>query len=257
MAGTDRARGMDGLAPAPAVVLVGTQLGENIGTTARAMLNFGLCDLRLVRPKCGWPNVKALAASSGASGVLNHVRLHDALGDAIADLHHLYATTARPRELTKPVLTPRAAASQMRTQVDAGRRVGILFGPERTGLANEELLLADAIVSVPLNPGYASLNIAQTVLLTGYEWFQSGTTVAPRQEPEGVIPATKGELAGLLDHLVAELDAIEFFRTPDRRASMVPTLQATFARAELATSEVQLLRGVVKDLARGGRRKRG
>ena len=239
----------------PAVILVRAQLGENVGTAARAMLNFGLTDLRLVRPQCGWPNVKALQAASGATAVLNRLRVFDRVEDAAGDLHRLYATTARPRDLPKPVVTAAQAAREARTALAGGERVGILFGPERTGLANDDLILADAVVRIPVNPDFFSLNLAQAVLLVAYEWFQSGAATAPRQEgmPAGR-PATKAELDQLLEHLVAELDAVDFFRTADRRASMSRALKLIFARAELREPDVHLLRGVIKEIARGGRR---
>jgi tRNA/rRNA methyltransferase len=240
---------------APVVILVRPQLGENVGTAARAMLNFGLTELRLVRPQCGWPNVKAVQAASGATEVLNRLHVFDRVEDAARDLHRLYATTARPRDLPKPVVTAAQAAREARAAVAAGERVGILFGPERTGLANDELIYADAVVSVPVNPDFFSLNLAQAVLLVGYEWFRSAAAVPERQAsaPAGRA-ATKGELDQLLEHLIAELDAVNFFRTADRRASMSRALKLIFARAELREPDVHLLRGVIKEIARGGRR---
>jgi tRNA/rRNA methyltransferase len=240
---------------APVVILVRPQLGENVGTAARAMLNFGLTDLRLVRPQCGWPNVKALQAASGATEVLNRLQVFERVEDAASDLHRLYATTARPRDLPKPVVTAAQAAREARAALADGERVGILFGPERTGLANDDLIYADAVVSVPVNPAFFSLNLAQAVLLVAYEWFQSATAFAERQEsaPPGR-PATKGELDQLLEHLIGELDAVNFFRTADRRASMSRALRLIFARADLRESDVHLLRGVIKEIARGGRR---
>jgi tRNA/rRNA methyltransferase len=240
---------------APVVILVRPQLGENVGTAARAMLNFGLKDLRLVRPQCGWPNVKAVQAASGATAVLNRLQVFDRVEDAAGDLHRLYATTARPRDLSKPVVTAAQAAREARAALTGGERVGILFGPERTGLANDELIYADAVVTVPVNPDFFSLNIAQAVLLVAYEWFQSAVVVLERQEgvPAGR-PATKGELDQLLEHLIAELDAVDFFRTADRRTSMSRALRLICARAELRAPDVHLLRGVIKEIARGGRR---
>ena len=158
----------------PVVILCRPQIGENIGATARAMANFGLVDLRLVRPDCGWPNAKAVAAASGAMGVLNDIERFDALTPAVADLHHIFATTARPRELRKDVLTAEEAAARARALIAQGRRVGFMFGAERTGLTNEELLLADAIVSIPTSPRFASLNLGQAVLVCAYEWHRSG-----------------------------------------------------------------------------------
>jgi tRNA/rRNA methyltransferase len=240
---------------APVIILVRPQLGENVGTAARAMLNFGLTDLRLVRPRCGWPNVKALQAASGATEVLNRLHVFDRVEDAASDLHRLFATTARPRDLPKPVITAALAAREARAALAGGERVGILFGPERTGLANDELIYADAVVSVPVNPEFFSLNLAQAVLLLAYEWFQAAAALPERQEsvPAGR-SATKGELDQLLEHLIAELDAVSFFRTADRRASMSRSLKLIFARAELREPDVHLLRGVIKEIARGGRR---
>jgi tRNA/rRNA methyltransferase len=241
----------------PAVILVGTQLGENVGTAARAMLNFGLTDLRLVRPKCGWPNAKALSAASGATEVLNRLRLFERVEDAAADLQRLYATTARSREIAKPVVSPREAVHEGRSAQAAGERVGFLFGPERTGLSNDELVLADAVLSVPVNPRFFSLNLAQAVLLVAYEWFQSAPALPPRHEtPPAGRPATKGEPDQLLAHLVSELDETEFFRTAERRSSLVRTLKLIFARAGLHEPDIHLLRGVIKQLALGDRRRR-
>jgi tRNA/rRNA methyltransferase len=242
-------------ASTPIIILVRPQLGENVGATARAMLNFGLTDLRLVAPQCGWPNAKALQAASGATEVLNRLSVLERLEDAACDLHRVYATTARPRDLPKPVVSAAQAAREARAALQKGERVGILFGPERTGLSNDDLIYADAVVSIPVNPDFFSLNLAQAVLLVAYEWFESAVDVPDRREidPAGR-PATKGELDQLLDHLIAELDAVDFFRTADRRASMSRALRLIFARAGLHEPDVHLLRGVIKELARGGRR---
>ncbi len=171
MAGTDRRR--QRLSGGPAIILVAPQLGENIGTAARAMFNCGLTDLRLVRPRDGWPSKKAQAAASGADLVLDKAHLFETVEDAIAGLTRVYATTARDRYMVKRVLTPRAAAAEIRALMAAGEACGILFGPERTGLLNEHIALADTVLNVPLNPAFSSLNLAQAVLLVGYEWFAS------------------------------------------------------------------------------------
>ena len=241
-------------APGPAIILVRSQLGENVGAAARAMLNFGLTDLRLVRPQCGWPNVKAVNAASGANLVLNRLHLFETVEAAAADLQRVYATSARVRDLAKREVTAAQAAREARAALAAGQRVGILFGPERTGLTNDELIYADALLRVPVNPDFFSLNLAQAVLLIAYEWWQSAELARQPKASAAAPPATKAELAGLLDHLVAELDAADFFRTSDRRQSMVRALQAIFARADLGTPDVHLLRGVIKQLARGRRR---
>lgn len=240
-------------AAAPVVILSRPQMGENIGTTARAMLNFGLTELRLVDPRCGWPNAKAVNAASGAVEVLNRLTVFPVLRDAIADLHHVYATSARGRDLRKPVVTGEQAAIETHRLMSAERKVGFVFGPERTGLENDELLLADAIVTIPLNPAFSSLNLAQAVLLMGYEWFRLGSDApAIRGEPADDLLATKADLAGLLDHLLGELEAVDFFKSADRRASLGRTIQVMFERRQLTLPEVHLLRGIVKELA-GGR----
>ena len=249
----------------PVVVLCRTQLGENIGTAARAMLNFGLTELRLVRPECGWPSAKAVAAASGAYPVLNRVRVAERLEGALEDVQHVFATTARAREMTKPVLDAAEAMAETRALIKAGRRVAILFGPERTGLANQELLLADALVSYPVNPAFASLNLAQAVLLVAYEWYKLAVTTpatpadggssitgaVPKSEPASeacdaagvptAAPATKAEVSGLLQHLVDELDAADFFRSRDRlKRGRLTVIDATnvqpFARSRSSRS---------------------
>ncbi|MEO1017573.1 MAG: RNA methyltransferase [Pseudomonadota bacterium] len=244
--------GVDALGPAPAVILCRPQLGENVGTAARAMLNFGLVELRLVEPRFGWPNAKAVAACSGAHEILNRMTIFDTVEAAIADLQHVYATTARIRDMRKPVLTAERAIGDIREQIDTGRKAGILFGRERTGLDNDELALADALVRVPINPEFASLNLAQAVLLIGYEWFKSVDETPERRvlsDPEA--PATKGDLDGLLEHLVRELDAVAFFRSPDRRDSMIRTIKMVFERRAMSQPEIHLMRGIVKELRRG------
>jgi tRNA/rRNA methyltransferase len=250
--------GLDALPPAPVVILCRTQMGENIGTAARAMLNFGLTELRLVAPQCGWPNAKAVVAASGAVEVLNRLELFSDLVAATADLHHTFATTARPRELTKPVRDGEAAAAEALALIGEGRRVGLVFGPERTGLTNDELLLADALVAFPVNPAFASLNLAQAVLLMGYAWFRQamrGEAAATAVLADAAAPATKAEIAGLVDHLVRELDAVDFFRADERRASLIRAIAVMIERRHWTTPEVHLMRGVIKDLV-GGRRAR-
>lgn len=241
-------------APQPVVVLVRPQLGENVGTVARAMRNFGLDRLRLAAPECGWPNAKAVVAASGAHDVLGRAELFPSTRAAVADLEHVFATTARGRDMRIPVLTAEAAAAEMARLVATGRAVGILFGPERTGLENEDLLLADALVTIPTAPDFASLNLAQAVLILAYEWFRSRDRRPARIEPgANEPPATRAELQGLVDHLLAELDTVDFFKSADRRASLAPVIATMLARRELSKSEVHLLRGIVKELARGRR----
>ncbi len=262
MAGTDRrkSRAADHVDKgAPAVILVRPQLGENIGTAARAMLNCGLSELRLVEPRDGWPNVKALGAASGADTVLSGARVFATVADAVSDLNLVHATTARPREMLKPVLAPGAAIEALRDGARRGARLGLLFGPEKAGLRNEELVLADAIVSIPLNPAFASLNLAQAVLIMAYEWRLAGA--APEEEPPpppasgSARPATKDEILHLFEHLEGELDARGFYPTPEMRPRMVLNMRNMFERISLTRQDVQTLRGVVRALT-GGRPRR-
>lgn len=252
MAGTDQTkadRARDG--DAPAIVLVRPQLGENIGTAARAMLNFGLSDLRLVAPRDGWPSERARAAASGADLVIDRARLFADSKEAVADLDFVIATTARARDMVKPVLTPAAAAAKLREAIAAGGRAGVMFGPERTGLENDEVVLADALVMVPVNPAFASLNLAQAVLLIGYEWFKaSDRTAAERIDYLQTRPATKEELLGFFEHLEGELDRFGFLKPPEKRPSMVRNLRNLFQRAGLTEQEVRTMRGVVASLTR-------
>jgi tRNA/rRNA methyltransferase len=252
MAGTDRTKKSEArAAPGPAVILVAPQLGENIGTAARAMLNFGLSDLRLVRPRDGWPNERARAAASGADLVIEQARLFDTTAEAVADLDYVVATTARSRDMVKPILTPETAAQQMRRAFSDGGQAGLLFGPERTGLENDDVALADAIMMVPVNPAFASLNLAQCVLLMSYEWFKSGDeTEGERIEYLQTRPAKKEELIGFFEHLEGELDRFGFLKPPEKRPSMVRNLRNMFQRAGLTEQEVRTLRGVVASLTR-------
>ena len=215
MAGTDRRKACaaDHVDKgAPAVILVRTQLGENIGAAARAMLNCGLSDLRLVQPRDGWPNVKALGAASGADAVLSGARIYGTVEEAVADLNLVHATTARPREMLKPELAPRAAVMALRDAGRQGARLGLLFGQEKAGLKNEELVLADAIVRIPLNPAFASLNLAQAVLIMAYEWrLTSGPLEEEPEPPEptgSARPATKEEILHFFQHLEGALDEL-------------------------------------------------
>lgn len=252
MAGTNATlteRAADG----PVIILVAPQLGENIGTAARAMLNCGLTELRLVAPRDGWPSEKARAASSGADIVIDGTHVYAALPEALADCTIVYATTVRPRGMVKPVITPRLAAAEMRSLIRSGNRIGVLFGPERAGLSNDDVALADTIITAPLNPGFGSLNLAQAVLLIGYEWFQAGDDSPLRDLPYGPsVPATRDELLRLFAHLEQELDAGGFFRTEDKRPSMIRNIRSLVARAAPSDQEVRTLHGIITALS--GRR---
>ena len=198
---------------APAIILVRPQLGENIGMAARAMLNCGLSEMRLVAPRDGWPSERAQRAASGADVVLDEARVFDSVAEAVADLQHVVATTARTRELVQRIVTARHAAREIRGWIAAGERVGILFGPERTGLENDDIVQADTALSIPLNPQFSSLNIAQAVLLVSYEWIASADeTPVERMSEHATRPADKDELQNLIAHLERALDQSGFLR---------------------------------------------
>lgn len=240
----------DGLAT-PCVILNEPQLAENIGAVARVMANFGLSDLRMVRPRDGWPQERAWASASGADWPLNNARIFDRIEDAVADLHRLYATTARPRETRLPILTPREAAAELSEAVGQGLNTGLLFGGERAGLETSDIALAQAIVTIPIDPRFRSLNLAQAVALTAYEWR---LTVADRPPPafrEGDGPADQAELIGLYEHLEGELETSGFFYPPEKTPSMVRNLRVIFARSRLTVQEVRTLRGVITALTKG------
>ncbi len=236
-------------APAPAVILVAPQLGENIGMVARAMANFGLSDLRLVNPRDGWPSEQARASASGADWVIDGARLYASTAEAIADLGLVLATTARPREMAKPVHDAEAAATRLAGRIDAGEGAGILFGGERAGLDNDDIALADAIVTFPTDPDFASLNLAQSVLLTGYAWFRARGLEGGRPRAELPPLAPKADLERLFEHLEGELDTAGFLFPEEKRPSMVRNLRTIFLKAELTEQEVRSLRGVIRALS--------
>jgi tRNA/rRNA methyltransferase len=234
----------------PAIVLVEPQLGENIGMVARAMANFGLAELRLVNPRDGWPSDKARAAASRADHVIDATKVFDDLPSAIADLNFVFATTARERDGFKRVAGPVEAGRALRARQEAGQRTGILFGRERFGLYNDEVGLADEIVTFPVDPGFASLNIAQAVLLMSYEWMKSGLEDETQTNFSGpeMPPATKEQLHGLFAHLEAALEARGYFRPAAKKPKMVDNLRAVLTRAGFAEPELKVLRGVVASL---------
>lgn len=256
MAGTDRSR-EESITAGPAVVLVEPQMGENIGMAARAMLNSGLGDLRLVRPRDGWPNPKARSAASGADLVIEAARVFDTTAAAIADLNLVYAATARPRDMIKPVTTPRQAAGDMRRALGDGLASGVLFGGERAGLENDDIALADTVVQAPLNPAFSSLNLGHAVLIVTYEWYQSADETPPARLPEGrTRPATKEELVNFFERLESTLDESGFFHVAEKRSIMVRNLRNIFQRAGLMEQEVRTLHGIVSSLARARQEER-
>lgn len=237
---------------APCVILNAPQLAENVGAVARIMANFGLHDLRLVRPRDGWPQERAWAAASGADWVLDDARVFDRLEDAIADLQKVYATTARPRETQLPVLTPREAAPALNAAAAEGLSTGLLFGGERAGLESDDIALCAAIVTIPIDPRHRSLNLAQAVAVNAYEWRltvldRPSAAFAANTAP----PAPQEMVAGMYEHLEAELDFSGFFFPPEKRPSMIRNLRAMFGRAALTEQEVRTFRGVITALTKG------
>ncbi len=254
MAGTNSERQL--LAEGPAIILVEPQMGENIGMVARAMANFGLFELRLVNPRDGWPNERAQATASKADHIIEATKVYETLEQAIADLNFIYATTARERDGYKPVRSPVVAAETLRTKFKAGEGTGILFGRERWGLTNEEVALADEIVTFPVNPAFASLNIAQAVLLMSYEWMKSGMEdlgAVPFQAIEQR-PSTKEQLFGLFEQLEEALDARNYFHPAGKKPKMVDNLRAVLSRRAFTEQEISVLRGVISSLDRFSRK---
>ncbi len=231
---------------APAIVLVRPQLGENIGKAARAMLNFGLTDLRLVAPRDGWPNPDAGPAASGADAVLADARVYATLAQAVADCSHIYATTVRKRGVTKPVLTPEAAAHAI--HADAGQSA-IIFGAERSGLESDDVALAHSIVTIPINPDFGSLNLAQAVIIMAYEWSKSLGLAQPPAVPLDP-PAPHGEVEELIDHLVRDLDAAGYFFPADRRKVTLRALRTMVTKTGWSSNDVRMMHGMISQLGR-------
>jgi tRNA/rRNA methyltransferase len=238
--------------PGPVVVLVEPQLGENIGSAARAMANFGLARLRLVKPRQGWPNDKARMMAAGADRVLDGAELYDTLEAAIADCSFVLATTARAHDQAKPVVGPGEAVAEMAPRIAAGETVALVFGRERNGLENDEVGLADRIVTLPVNPAFASLNLAQAIVIVAYEWFKATAAgKLPFAMPDKSAPAPKQQLLAFFTALERELEKVEFFRPPDKRATMQINLRNIFSRMQPTQQDIQTLHGVIMSIAEG------
>ena len=243
--------------PGPAIILVEPQLASNIGMAARAMANFGLSELRLVAPRDGWPNPDAVAPAVGATRILDEARVFPDLRSAVGDLRHVLATTARERGQMKRVLPPDEALAGAARLVAAGQGVGILFGRERTGLENDDISFADAILTFPIDPAFASLNLAGAVLLVGYEWSRaarSGAAAVPFTGGPGTPPASRDAVTGLFDHLEGELEAAGHY-PPNKRDVMARNMRDMFLRMGLTEQDIRTWRGVIRSLAtRRGRK---
>jgi tRNA/rRNA methyltransferase len=242
---------MDSKHPQPAFILVRPQMGENIGAAARAMWNFGLDHMRVISPRDGWPNERAVALASGAGRLLDNAGLFETTQEALRDCTYVFATTARQRGLTKPIVTPERAMAQAREIHAQGGKVGVLFGPERAGLENEDIVLANAIISVPVNPEFASLNLGQCVLLTAYEWRRATEEiVAEVMEMARTDFATGLEVEKLGDHFEERMEAAGFFFPEAKAESMRLNLRNMWARLPLTRADVQILHGVLRQMVR-------
>ena len=235
----------------PNIILVRPQMGENIGAAARAMWNFGLDRMRIVAPRDGWPNQRAVAMASGAGRLLDEAQLCDTTAEAIGEAHYVYATTARSRDLTKEVFTPEAAMQDAARRIAEGESVAVLFGPERAGLENDDIARANAIISVPVNPEFPSLNLAQCVLLTGYEWQRATTQTVPRELAlAGTEPATRIEIEKLGDHYEERLDEAGFFWPENKAEGMKLVLRNFWSRMPLTRADIQILHGIMRQMVR-------
>ncbi len=235
----------------PSFVLVRPQMGENIGAAARAMWNFGLDRMSIVAPRDGWPNQKAVAMASGAGRLLDEAVLAESTAEALSDTHFVFATTARSRDLTKEVFSPEAAMKNAATRISKGERVAVLFGPERAGLENDDIARANAIISVPVNPDFPSLNLAQCVLLTAYEWRRATTEVTPVETAlAGTEMATGIEIDKLTEHYEERLETAGFFFPPEKADGMKTVLRNFWSRMPMTRADVQMLHGVLRQMVR-------
>jgi tRNA/rRNA methyltransferase len=234
----------------PVFILVRPQMGENIGATARAMLNFGLERMRIVDPRDGWPNPRAVAMASGAGRILDHAGLYQTVGSAIADCDYVFATTARGREMVKPIVTPERAMEMARALCHEGKKVGVLFGPERAGLENDDIVQANAIITVPVNPDFPSLNLAQCALLIGYEWRRQTEVILPEiMELARTEFAERIEIERLADHYQERLEAAGFFYPATKAAGMRTNMRNMWSRLNLTRAEVQTFHGMLRQIA--------
>ena len=256
MAGTDRTRRpskaeASGINDAPVFILVEPQLAENIGMAARAMLNCGLEELRLVKPRDGWPSAVARQTAADADGVIDHVEVFDSLEEALMDCHRVFATTARDRSITVPVLNAEPAALEMKTLIEGDQKVGVLFGPEASGLTNDDLVRADTLIRFPTNPEFSSLNLAQCVLLLGWEWRRAAVVQDAPSKSE--LASDKAALFLFLDRLELSLDEKGFFLTEEQKPSALRTLRSVFSKAQPTERELNFLHGALTALIKEDR----
>ena len=234
----------------PAVILSHTQMGENVGSAARAMKNFGLSELILIAPMMEWPNDRAQILASGSADILDNARIYQTAEEALAPFQLVLATTARDRDVVKQVHTPAAAAARLRQAANDGIRTALLFGGERAGLGNDELSICDGVITIPTSE-FSSLNLGQAVLLLGYEWLKAAdTTPAVRVRSHLGVPATRAELVGLFEHLERELDAAHYLFPPEKRETMVRNIRAMILRSGLTDQQARTIRGMIVALVR-------
>lgn len=234
----------------PVIILVQPQMGENIGATARIMSNFDLDDLRIVAPRDGWPNPKADETARNGKFIVDKARIFPSLQEAAADLNQLYAATARPRDMVKPAITPRETAKACQSHIANGSKCGFVFGPERSGLTNQDVAFCDVVVTVPVSETNASLNLGQAVAILSYEWFalqESG--LQPKSELDYAQKASKSEISGFFEHLTNVLDKADYFKVPEKRERMLLNIQNMFLRADMTDQDVRTLRGILTILA--------
>jgi len=234
----------------PVIILVRPQLGENIGKSARAMLNFGLTEIRLVAPRDGWPNPDAGPSAAGADQLLDDAQVFNTVDEAVNDLSIVYAATVRPRDMVKSVEVPEGAIKDLKKGVASGKKVGIMFGPERSGLSNDDITSADKIVTVPVNPEFCSLNLAQAIILMAYEWHKAGGINIPSEIGQINEPATKQELQSLISHVEDELQFRDYFRPKAREPKMRQTLRNLWQSAGFDSQQIRTLRGVFRQITR-------
>jgi len=236
----------------PAVILVNPQLGQNIGAACRAMLNFGLTELRLVKPRDGWPNPDANAMAAGAVALIDNARVFETTAEAVADLKYVLAATARRRELEVPVIGTGEVGAQLHDFAANDVPTGILFGPEKAGLKNEDVVLADAILTYPINPAFQSLNLAQAVNIFAYIWKSAEGTSPPKYFQKDISEAaSRDDLVRMFEHLEAELDTAGYFYPEAKTDLMKQNIRAPFVRAKMTEQEVRTMRGIIKALANG------
>ncbi|HWE44958.1 MAG TPA: RNA methyltransferase [Caulobacteraceae bacterium] len=235
----------------PVVILTEPQLAENIGAVGRVMANFGLTELRMVRPRDGWPQQRAWASASGADWTLDDAKIFDSVAAAIADLRLVHATTARPRETVLPVLTPEESAAELNQASRDGIPIGLLFGGERAGLETHDIALCQAVVTIPIDSRFRSLNLAQAVAINAYEWRKTISATAPAAFRDQPPPAEMAAMSGLYEHFETELEAAGFFHPPEKKSAMVRNLRVALSRARFTDQEVRTFRGVITALSKG------